>query len=351
MKKILHLFRTEKFTEAFINLMKNFQEEHFFWIFGEYFPNDDTEYLKSENVKYYPRIDIKMNKRSTEHELQQYDLIVYHGVFDDPIIEYFYTHKRSLKKLALYFWGGDKESINEWKKEKRYVVKNAAAIVTIIPQDYWDLKKYFKLKGKYFCASCSDGNTTFDVVDKVADLDKKDNDTIINIQVGNSATKTNNHINILKKISKFKDENIKVYVPLSYGDMDYAEKVITYGRELLGDKFIPVQQFMPFEEYCRFMRKMNIGIFDMKRQQAMGNIIVLMYIGCKMYFNTESMLWDFFTKDLGCNISDIAQICKMNIKEFVEFSEKDMLFNRARVCEKFSVEETIRAWKRVYDSF
>ena len=62
MKKILHLFRAEKFTEAFIDLMKKFQEEHFFWVFGEELLDEQAEYLNSENVKYYPRIDIKMNK-------------------------------------------------------------------------------------------------------------------------------------------------------------------------------------------------------------------------------------------------------------------------------------------------
>lgn len=349
MKKILHLFRAEKFTEAFIDLMKKFQEEHFFWVFGEELLDEQAEYLNSENVKYYPRIDIKMNKCSTKNELQQYDLIVYHGVFDKAIVEYFYIHKEFLKKLALYFWGGDKEHISEWKKEKRYIVKNAAAIVTIIPQDYWELKKYCKLKGKFFCARYN-GNTTFEAIDKIANINKVAPE-VINIQVGNSATETNNHINILRNLSKFKEEDIKVYVPLSYGDMDYAEKVIRCGEKVLGDKFIPIQQFMPFVEYCRFMCNMDVGIFDMKRQQAMGNIIALMYIGRKVFFNRESLLWDFFSNDLGCIVSDTTQISKINIKEFVGFSEKDMLFNRAKVREKFSEEESIRAWKTLYDSF
>lgn len=349
MKKILHLFRVEKFTEAFIKLMKKLQEEHIFWVFGEDLIDNQTEYLKLENVKYYPRIDIKMNKRSTENELQQFDLIVYHGVFDDSIIEYFYTHKQFLKKLALYFWGGDKEFINKWKKEKKYVVKNAAAIITIIPQDYWELKKSCKLKGKAFCAQYNDG-VTFEILDKILNMANSD-DVVINIQVGNSATETNNHLNILKNLSKFKKENIKVYVPLSYGDMDYADKVITYGKEMLADKFVPIQQFMSFEEYLMFMSKMDVGIFDMKRQQAMGNIVALMYIGSKLYLNRESLMWNFFSKDLDCIISDSTQISKMSMKEFVQFSEKDKLYNRPRIREKFNIEESIRTWKRVFDSF
>lgn len=349
MKKILHLFRIEKFTARFIDLMNEFQEEHFFWVFGEELLNDSAEYLKYANVRYYPRIDIKMNKQSTYDELRKYDLIVYHGVFDDSVIQFFYNHKEILKKLALYFWGGDKEFIREWGKGKKYVVKNAAAIVTIIPQDYWELKKYYNLKGKFFCAGYN-SNNIFNTLINISSQAKPQN-TVINIQVGNSATTTNNHINILKNLSKFKEEDINVYVPLSYGDKKYAEKVIMYGKEILGDKFIPIQHFMPFEEYCKYLYKMDVGIFDIKRQQAMGNIVSLMHMGCKIYLNPESMMWDFFSKDLGCAVSDASQICKMNIKEFAAFSEKDVILNRNRIRKKYSVEESIRDWKKVYDFF
>lgn len=353
MKKILHLFRTEKFTEGFINLMTNFSEErHEFWVFGENYLYDNCSYLKLENVKYYPRIDIKINKRSTEGELNRYDLIIYHGVFDEILIEYFYTHKSLLKKLILYFWGGDKESLpTNWKKrkEKKYVIENSAAVVTIISQDYLDLKKQYRIRGKNFCAKYYN-NKLFETVENISNTSQIDVDTI-NIQVGNSATITNDHLNVLKLLSKFRVENIKVYVPLSYGERMYAEQVIKYGKEVFGDKFVPIRQLMPMEEYHKFLRKMHVGIFNMKRQQALGNINALMMFGCKIYFNKDSLLWDFYGRDMGCVIGEIGEIYKMDFKSFIELSEKDKAFNKIQCRETFGREESIKDWKNIFESF
>ena len=53
-------------------------------------------------------------------------------------------------------------------------------------------------------------------------------DKEIIIQVGNSATNTNNHIDVLKTLEKYKCENIKIFLPLAYGEQEYAEEVIAY---------------------------------------------------------------------------------------------------------------------------
>ena len=100
-KRILHLFRCEKFTEGFIDLMNSESEfEHVFWVYGENYPliQNKLSYFKETNVKYYPRIDIKLNKCSTFKQIQRFDLIIYHGVFDEIIINYFFKYKFLLKK-------------------------------------------------------------------------------------------------------------------------------------------------------------------------------------------------------------------------------------------------------------
>ncbi len=42
--------------------------------------------------------------------------------------------------------------------------------------------------------------------------------------MGNSANPTNNHIEVLNKLLKFKDEDIEIIAPLSYGEKSGLKK-------------------------------------------------------------------------------------------------------------------------------
>ena len=107
---------------------------------------------------------------------------------------------------------------------------------------------------------------------------------------------------------------------------------------------------MPVGEYYNFLNKMDIAIFDMKRQQALGNIHALMRMGCKIYFNKNSILWDFFVNGLGCIVADVNEISEIGIEEFATFSEKDREYNRIRIYEAFSKEKSVVEWKKIFDS-
>lgn len=349
-KKVLHLFRMSEFTNGFVYFMnENSKNMQNFWVYGERESFvSQYECLKDENVKYYPRIEIKLNKDTTEKELQMYDIIVYHGLFDNNILEFFRNKKKLLKKLVLYFWGGDIPLV-EKKITKKYIVRNAAAIVTIIPQDYEDIMRIYHPKGSHFNATYFLNPDM--IINKMADQNRKDK-KCINIQIGNSATLENNHIHILNLLSKYKNNNIKIYVPLSYGDFDYADRVIKYGKSIFEDKLIPMQEFMPLEEYYTFLSKMDVAIFDMKRQQALGNICALMLFGCKLYFHMEGKLWKYFTKELDAFIISTSVITNMSIDQFAKFSDKEKEHNSEIVLKKFfNVEESIRAWEQIFASF
>ena len=153
MKKILHLFPAEKFTGSFIYFVNEYSKyKHMFWVYGEDHSDEEKKYLKQENVKYIPRMDIKLNKDMTEKQMKSYDSIILHSLFDYNIIEYLYRHRVLLKKASLYFWGGDIPLVETWKNrfEKKYVVKNARSIITLIPKDYESIKTIYSPKGQKF---------------------------------------------------------------------------------------------------------------------------------------------------------------------------------------------------------
>ena len=51
---------------------------------------------------------------------------------------------------------------------------------------------------------------------------RENHNSCINIQIGHPSTQVLNHIEVLEDLYKFRDENIRIYIPLSYGDEEYG---------------------------------------------------------------------------------------------------------------------------------
>jgi hypothetical protein len=165
---------------------------------------------------------------------------------------------------------------------------------------------------------------------------KEKKHTGIKIQVGNSAETSNEHLEIFDKLLKYKDGNITIYAPLSYGNQSYARKVIEKGKELFGDKFIPLTEFMPFEKYLEYLGEIDIVIFAHKRQQALGNSIILLGLGKKVYMRNDITPWQFFA-DISVKVYNIENI---DLNLLSKFTKEDNIQNiKAYFSEKRLVEQ------------
>ena len=49
--------------------------------------------------------------------------------------------------------------------------------------------------------------------------------------------------------------DIKIIVPLSYGDNAYAAELCEKGKELFGDKFKGLVEFIPLDKYRELLRE------------------------------------------------------------------------------------------------
>lgn len=59
---------------------------------------------------------------------------------------------------------------------------------------------------------------------------------------------------------------------------------------------------MPIEKYTEFISKMDIGFFIMNRQQAIGNIFMMLANGCKVYLRKNSQMDEYITKSVSVNL-------------------------------------------------
>ena len=76
----------------------------------------------------------------------------------------------------------------------------------------------------------------------------------------------------------------RVYCPLSYGGpRKYVNRVAAFGKEALGDAFVPLTDYIPFDEYRRIWDSVNVAVFNQRRQEALGNIYSLLMMKKTVY--------------------------------------------------------------------
>lgn len=116
------------------------------------------------------------------------------------------------------------------------------------------------------------------------------------ILLGNSATPANNHVEALARLREFDLQGRRVFAPLSYGQMEYADRVIRLGAAWLGDAFVPLRDFMSVAEYNRKIASCGTVIMNHVRQQALGTVCAALYKHARVYLRPESVLYRYLTK-------------------------------------------------------
>ncbi len=342
MNRIIHIGRNGSIMNNFVKFVdENFDnKKHFFYLTGKDINN------KSNVIDIRNKIDFIKNIIKLNIDLYNSKKIIIHGFNQSYLFYLFFFQPWLLKKSYWIMWGGDLYSYLQKSKSLKmkllyfmrgFVFKKIKNFVTYIKGDYELAQKWYGAKGEYHECFMYPSNLY-----KEYDITQEKH-TNINIQLGNSADPTNNHIEVLKKLEKYKNEDIKIFAPLSYGDQVYAQDVIKKGKKLFGDKFIPLTEFMPFEKYLEFLGKIDIAIFAHKRQQAMGNIITLLGLGKKVYIRNDITPWELF-KDINVKVFNIQDF-KIDL-----IDEQIKKANQQKIREYFSKENYLNQLKNLFES-
>jgi dTDP-N-acetylfucosamine:lipid II N-acetylfucosaminyltransferase len=137
------------------------------------------------------------------------------------------------------------------------------------------------------------------------------------IMIGHSAYEYLQHKKILKALYKFRDENILISLILSYGNMEYAKTVEDYALKMFPGKVEIIKKYMSPDEYFRYLKTVDIGIFDYTQQAALGNIWMLLYLGKKLYLNEKGIL-KLATRLEAVETYNVNEIENMNYEEFTK---------------------------------
>ena len=271
--------------------------------------------------------------------------IFIHGLFNKKMIIFLYIFRNFLKKSYWIIWGGDLYSYNDRKGNsyfyniEDYVKGNMKGYITHIKGDYELTKDFFFTEGKFYYSFFYPSNLY-----KKINLKRIEKNELW-IQIGNSADPSNNHFEILEKLSKFKNMDIKLFCILSYGgNEEYNKKVIDKGIEIFNDKFHPVLNFMKFEEYMKFLSSLDIAIFAHNRQQGFGNITSLLSMKKSVYIKETVTTYETL-KDMGIQIKSFDKFIDL------ETFDDNILENNRKIIEKnFSEKKLKEQLKIIFES-
>ncbi|CAK7001058.1 MAG: TDP-N-acetylfucosamine:lipid II N-acetylfucosaminyltransferase [Parabacteroides distasonis] len=140
-------------------------------------------------------------------------------------------------------------------------------------------------------------------------------DSIIRVMIGHSAFEFLRHKVYLDKLSAYKNENLRIILPLSYGNMQYARSVADYAKDKFGDKVTVLSEGMDFISYAKLLKSIDVAIFDYEHQSALGNIYLLFLFGKKVYLSPTGVLYKSFLKE-GIAVYDCKEIGEVSFKNF-----------------------------------
>ena len=250
--KYLHLMFNEKFNKPYVDFLnKNFnKKEHIVLC-----KRTCKQYPFPEGENVFEIAALKgLNFETAEK-------VFLHSLFDGEVVDYMFEHQDILKEKSYWIiWGGDLYNAPEDEKNN-FIRKNVKGYIALVKDDAFIAKERYGSNPELFNTPYIDPMGPY-IMKTAENIRKPD---FIKIQINNSCDKTT--LDMLEILSKFKDENIKITTPLSYGDMKYKDEIIQKGREIFGEKFEYLDKMMKPEDYVKHLSK-NVNFVDQYDQKS-----------------------------------------------------------------------------------
>lgn len=343
---LLHLCEDEKFIDHVIRVFEKVSPNNNHYFLEIPFEGYNIKYVKSNHSNITIATSDSQEFRKISNEIEKYRAVIVHNIFNPYKLELI---KNTSEKVYFHWmvWGADlygisslknslyskstKEYINEkqnfkgklgnlidyyfpktWNKfylskknNNNYnddieIISRFKSCSTVIPDEVELVHKHISKKISYYPFKYA----------TIEGLLGKDIDTVCNaddILLGNSATYSNNHIEAIEFLKKIDLEGRKIYIPLSYGDSTYADFIETKGKKIWGNDFVPLRTFIPLEDYNKIINQCGNVLMNHYRQQGLGNLIVSLWKGSKIFLNKKNLLCEFLISN-GFEINSIEKL-------------------------------------------
>lgn len=308
-------FMEEKFQEIdkMYIVIDRRNEHNFDGLPNTYKINSYLQFLKNKSLR---RLFFKCEK------------IIVSGIFVWQFVLLMFP-KTIITKCYFQFWGGDytRFRVNSFKNFfLKYIIQNQLdnikSVILLEESEKEEFESIFKFNRYYFYIPVPIGPERNKIINSAIKIKSGIVNQNKRIIIGNSATETNHHIDIFKSLKNLKLNNIDILCPLSYGDPNYAKKVISIGYELFGENFFPIVDFMSFDKYIELLSTCDVGIYNHDRQQSLGNISFMIALGKKIYLRKNGPCWNHFSR-FNIRLNDIDTLSDSSVDEIFKWNKED----------------------------
>ena len=212
------------------------------------------------------------------------------------------------------------------KQMQKQVLQRIDYISTVLPSEYEMLRKNTPTKAQYFPFQYASKRAKSDLP-----LMAENADCVL---VGNSATPTNNHLDILSILEKRGITNA-IKMPMSYGDKYYAE----YVKGVVANSKLDIDvitDFMERAEYISFLTHCKALVLGCMRQQALGNITLMLSQGSKVFLYKDGVNYKFLHKEGFVVFTIEDDLTNENIN--TPLTEQEIATNRQKMDALFGYE-------------
>lgn len=333
-------------------ILDNFsKDDHYFVVIGI---SDNGKLSKYKgNVEYMPKYDYFRIHTYINHS----EHVIVHSMCLSTITKIsILLNSKKIKKIVWVAWGKDlyeaditnamtlRNCVDKRFKEKiSYFVGIFPPDIDYFKSKYGDYAKCFY--AKYGAARDDDARICIKPPRIIKISEKVARQECINIIIGHQANPLLNHMSVLERLEKFREENIHIYIPLSYGDKSNADEVERYAKQLFDYKVTIFRDLMPLKEYNKILENMDIAIFDIKRQIGLGNIWPLLYMQKKIYLNSDGVMYNFFKKD-NIQIQDTKDLSTIDFNTLI--SDPNMSGATDFVVDSLDFEKNVEQWDHVF---
>jgi hypothetical protein len=323
--------------------------------------SNDTNKVRYDKKRSLSFIDSNKQLKDFFFTIKKSDTVILHSTLHGIIWKYLFLRPTIWTRIIWVAWGGDfyfedflnpktlRKKINQIRKT--IICQRIGAICTLVPGDYDLIAQALKCKNKYFRAFYSSHSLKkYAIPDQWYDVNTTP-DTL-KILVGNSAAKTNCHIEAFDLLYHFRTNDINIICPLGYPETcrEYRELVISKGYEYFGNKFVPILNVVDYEDYKLMLDPIDILVFNHPRQQGLFNLYYFIFHGKKVFLPKEATTYTML-KEMNIAVYDTKNIKELSFEEFATMALAQRKLNIELAQKNLSIERSIQSWNNLFSKY